>query len=163
MWSVGIGCRAVLYEVAPQAPLNGIEQSGWKLVYDDKPNEIGQAAEGLHHVMDLVHSLGMVLGKSTDAGAPIGDVIPGMPAARAGLAPGMTLVAVNGKKFTQEVLSDALKMQKSVQLLIENIGYYKTFTVNYEDSARSPHLVRNDAVPDLLSKIIKPLSSSPRH
>ncbi|HEX2571914.1 MAG TPA: M61 family peptidase [Polyangia bacterium] len=151
--------RERVYEVTPRLSLNGIEQGGWKLVYSDKPNELDQAAEGLFHHMDLTHSLGMVLGKGGDGGTAIGDVIPGMPAAQAGLAPGMTLIAVNGKKYTPEVLGDALKGQSSVQLLIENVGYYKTYTLNYKDASRSPHLMRDVATPDALSEIIKARSA----
>jgi predicted metalloprotease with PDZ domain len=154
--------RARVYEVTPRLPLHGIEQGGWKLIYNDKPNELGQAAEGLFHFMDLTHSLGMVLGKGNDAGTPIGDVVPGMPAAQAGLAPGMRLIAVNGKKFSPEVLGDALKGQTTVQLLIENVGFYKTYTLNFKDASRSPHLMRDMATPDLLSEIIRPRSVPPK-
>lgn len=148
-----------VYKLTPRLPLSGLEHSGWKLTYNDKPNDLMQAAEGQYRFMDLIHPLGMVLGKSNDAGTPIGDVTPGMPAAQAGLAPGMTLIAVNGKKFSPEVLGDALKGQTTVQLLVENVGYYKSYTLNYKDPSRWPHLMREMTAPDLLGEIIKPRST----
>ena len=39
----------------------------------------------------------------------ITDTIEGMPAAVAGIGPGMKLIAVNGRQYSPEVLRDALK------------------------------------------------------
>jgi predicted metalloprotease with PDZ domain len=154
--------RQRVYSLAPQAPLAGIEQGGWRLEYSAEPNEIEQAVETQFHFIDLQNSLGLVL-KPEKSLAGIVDVVPGMPAAGAGIAPGMTLIAVNGRQFSPEVLSDALKSRKPLQLLIENIGYYRTYALNYTGGPRHPHLVRNPSVPDLLSAIIKPKSLRPQH
>jgi predicted metalloprotease with PDZ domain len=146
-----------VYAVAPRAPLGGIEQGGWRLVYNDTPNELLQAGEKFAHGVDLTDSLGMVIRqeKHEDEGT-IEDVIPGMAAAAAGIAPGMRLVAVNGRKWSPEVLISALRSRKPLQLLVENIGYYKTCTVNYEGGPRFPHLERVAGRPDVLGDIIKP-------
>jgi predicted metalloprotease with PDZ domain len=148
--------RQRVYALAPRAPLGGIEQGGWRLVYTDKPNEIARAAESQFHFLDLEHSLGLRLTLNGDKGATVGDVVPGMPAPAAGIAPGMTLLAVNGRKFAPEILRDALQSKQPLQLLVENVGYFKTYTVAYADGPRSPHLVRDASAPDLLSEIIKP-------
>ena len=72
----------------------------------------------------------------------------------------MKLVAVNGRKFSKEVLGDALRAGKNssapLELLVENTEYYKTFKVDYHDGEKFPHLVRDETRPDLLSDIIKP-------
>jgi hypothetical protein len=68
----------------------------------------------------------------------------------------MKLVAVNGRKWSPEVLISALRARKPLQLLVENIGYYKTCTVNYEGGPRFPHLERVEGRPDVLGDIIKP-------
>jgi predicted metalloprotease with PDZ domain len=83
-----------------------------------------------------------------------------MPAAQAGIGPGMKLIAVNGRKFSAEILRDTLRQGKSgssaLQLLVENTEYYKTFKLDYHGGEKYPHLVRDEATPDLLSDIIKP-------
>jgi predicted metalloprotease with PDZ domain len=83
-----------------------------------------------------------------------------MPAAVAGIGPGMKLVAVNSRQYTPEVLRDALKAGKNgtapLELLIENTDYYKTYKIDYHGGERYPHLVRDDSKPDLLTEIYKP-------
>ena len=106
--------------------------------------------------MDLTSSIGMVIRqeKHEDEGTIV-DVIPGMAAAAAGIAPGMKLVAVNGRKWSPEVLLASLKARAPLQLLVENIGYYKTYSLNYADGPRFPHLEQNQGQADVLGEIIK--------
>jgi predicted metalloprotease with PDZ domain len=140
----------------PGAPLGGIEASGWKLVYDETPSELFRADESdREHVGAGLYSLGLALHKD----GAIGDTIEGMPAAKAGIGPGMKLIAVNGRKFSADVLRDALRSAKSnsspIELLMENATYYKTFNVEYHGGEKYPHLVRDPSKPDTLSEIIK--------
>ena len=71
----------------------------------------------------------------------------------------MTLVAVNGRKFSPTILRDALRKGKessdALELLVENTEYYKTFKLDYHGGEKYPHLVRDESKPDLLSDIIK--------
>jgi predicted metalloprotease with PDZ domain len=46
-----------IYELAPRAPLLGIENSGWTLIYDANVNETEQD----EHSVNLIYSLGMVV------------------------------------------------------------------------------------------------------
>ncbi|HLK31984.1 MAG TPA: hypothetical protein VKT29_02775, partial [Terriglobales bacterium] len=148
--------QARVMAVAPRAPLGGIEQGGWRLVYNDTPNELLQAGEQFRHGVDLSASIGMVIHqeKKEEEGTIV-DVIPGMPAAEAGIAPGMKLVAVNGRKWSPEVLLTVLRARTALQLLVENIGYYKTYSVNYNGGPQFPHLERIQGRPDVLGEIIK--------
>jgi predicted metalloprotease with PDZ domain len=139
----------------PGAPLAGLEGSGWKVVYDDTPSEMGSSAESLYHFVDAAYSIGLDL--RDDGG--ITDTIEEMPAAKAGIGPGMKLVAVNGRKFSTEVLRDALRAGKNssepLELLVENTDYYQTYKLDYHGGERYPHLVRDESKPDLLSDILK--------
>jgi predicted metalloprotease with PDZ domain len=139
----------------PGAPLGGIEGSGWKVVYDETPSEMERGAEGAFHFVDVAYSLGLHL---NDDGA-ITDTIEGMLAAKAGIGPGMKLIAVNGRKFSTEVLHDALKTGKAsslpLELLVENTDYYKTYELDYHGGEKYPHLVRDESKPDLLTDILK--------
>ncbi len=87
----------------------------------------------------------------------IPDTIEGMPAAQAGIGPGMKLVAVNGRQYSADVLRDALKAGKGsaapLELLVVNTDYYKTYKLNYHGGERYPHLVRDDSKADLLTEI----------
>ncbi len=139
----------------PGAPLGGIEGSGWKVVYDETPSEMERGAEGAFHFVDVAYSLGLEL---NDDGT-ITDTIEGMLAAKAGIGPGMKLVGVNGRKFSTDVLHDALKAGKNssepLELLVENTDYYKTYKLDYHGGEKYPHLVRDESKPDLLTDILK--------
>jgi predicted metalloprotease with PDZ domain len=140
----------------PGAPLGGIEGSGWKLVYDDTPSPLMQAEEGDRGSVNAAFSIGLWL----KADGLVTDTVEGMLAARAGIGPGMKVVAVNGRKFSKEVLGDTLRAGKNssapLELLVENTEYYKTYKLDYHDGEKFPHLVRDETKPDLLSDIIKP-------
>lgn len=142
----------------PDAPLGGITNGGWKLVYDDNPSELTKDLEKDRHSVDARFSIGLAL---EDKGE-IRDVIMDSIAWKAGIAPGMELVAVNGRKFTPDILREALRAGKgngsSLELLVLNGDFYKVVTLNYHDGEKYAHLVRDESKPDILSDIIKPLA-----
>ena len=121
-----------------------------------------KALEVSRKTTNLEFSLGLILDSETGL---VQDVVFGKPAAEAGIAPGMTLVAVNGRAWTPEVIHEALKAGKNntdaLELLIRNTGYYSTVRVPYHEGDRYPHFVRNDR-PDLLGNIIRPHAASMR-
>jgi predicted metalloprotease with PDZ domain len=139
----------------PGAPLTGIERSGWKLVYDDNPSELIKSQREVNKGIDAAYSVGLVLGEN----GYISDTIEGMPAAKAGIGPGMKVVAVNGRRFSPDIFSDALKAGKGgsepFELLIENTEYFKLYKLDYHDGAKYPRLVRDESRPDVLSEILK--------
>jgi len=140
----------------PGAPLGGLENSGWKLVYDDAQSELSRIQERQREGVDASHSIGLLLEEDGD----VIDTIEGMPAARSGIGPGMRIIAVNGRRFSADVLHDALKAGKNssdpLELLVENTEYYKMYRLDYHGGEQYPHLVRDEAKPDLLADIIKP-------
>jgi len=87
------------------------------------------------------------------------DTIEGMMAAKGGIGPGMKVVGVNGRRFSGDVLHEAVKSAKSgsdpIELLVENTDYYKTVKLEYHEGEKYPHLVRDESKPDLLGDIIK--------
>jgi predicted metalloprotease with PDZ domain len=139
----------------PGAPLGGIQGSGWKLVYDENPSEMLSGSAAMSHFVPAAFALGLELRE--DGG--INDTIEGMLAAKAGIGPGMKVVAVNGRRFSPEILRDAIKAAKTgtapIELLVENTEYYKTYKLDYHAGETYPHLVRDDSKPDLLSDILK--------
>ena len=139
----------------PGAPLGGIEGSGWKLVYDDSRSDYDRAWEEEHRGIDASFSIGLLAGED----GTIQDTIEGLPAARAGIGPGMKIVAVNGRRFTIQVLRDALAAGKTsrepLQLILENTDYFRTFNLDYHDGEKYPHLVRDESKTDQLTDITR--------
>lgn len=142
----------------PGAPLGGIVNGGWKVAYDEKSSELTKNLERTRHAIDARFSIGL----SLDDKGVIHDVIINSVAWKAGVAPGMELVAVNGRKFTPDILREALKAAKgngpNVELLVTNGDFYRTVALNYHDGEKYAHLVRDESKPDILSEIIKPLA-----
>lgn len=144
----------------PGAPLGGLENSGWKLVYNDTPNDNRAASEVAERLTDSQFSLGIVVhDPGNDNGGEIIDVIPGSPAAQAGIAPGMKLVAVNGRRWNPDELRAAIRHAKDgsepIEMLIENQDFFHTYRVDYHGGEQYPHLQRIEGKPDLLSEIAK--------
>jgi predicted metalloprotease with PDZ domain len=137
----------------PGGPLAGLEGSGWKLVYDESPSYLTQARDRAYKTIDAHYSLGLFL--TEDGG--IQDAVEGMVAAKAGIGPGMKIVAVNGRRFTKEVWHDAIKAAKTdsapMELIVENADYFRTVKLDYHDGEKYPHLVRDESKPDLLTEI----------
>jgi predicted metalloprotease with PDZ domain len=143
--------------VAPVAPLGGIERGGWKLFYNNEPSEVEKAYEEHGKTIDATASIGLLI-SATDG--RIIDTIHDMMSANAGIGPGMKLIAVNGRKFTPEVFRDALMAGKNskepLQLLVENSDYYRMFSLDYHGGPMYPHLMRVANKPDLFTQIFAP-------
>jgi len=105
---------------------------------------------------DFTYSLGISVGKDGE----IGDVLWDGPAFKAGISPGMTVVAVNGHDYNSDALKDAVTAaaadkNQSVELLVKNFDEYKTVRIDYHDGLKYPHLVRDTGKPDTLGVLLK--------
>jgi predicted metalloprotease with PDZ domain len=147
-----------VYSVNSRAPLGGIEGGGWKLVYRDTRSDMVKNVEATSKGTDLSFSIGLSL---KEDGAIL-DVIPGLPAERAGIGPGMKLLAVNNRRWKPELLRTAIKDAKSdtasVELLVENGDVFKICRLEYHGGERYSHLERNGTKRDWLTEIAKPRS-----
>lgn len=136
--------------------IGGVEAHGWKLVYTDKPSDAIKAAESFRHTADLMYSLGLSIGKE----GAINDVLWDSPAFKAGISPGMTIVAVNGHSYDPDAIKDAVTASakdssQPVELLVKNFDEYKTVRIDYHGGLKYPHLERDTSKPDTLSQLIK--------
>ena len=143
----------------PTPPLAGIEAAGWRLIYNDKPNAYIAAQESAHKSSYFNSSLGFTVRE----GDAIGDVIPGSPAARAGVPAGGKIVAVNGRRFSREGLQDVVKASVAnsapIELIVESGEFFTTYRIDYHGGARYAHLERVEGKPDLLEQLGRPLTS----
>jgi predicted metalloprotease with PDZ domain len=137
------------------APLSGITGSGWKLAYGDSMPAMLRSQEAVGKTVDVRFSIGLTV---AEAGR-INDVIPGSPADRAGVAPGASLVAVNGRRFSREVLREAIRDARGgsrpAELLVENGEFFTTHRLEYDGGERYPRLERDPAAADLLAEILR--------
>jgi len=138
---------------SPHAPMNGLTADGWKLVYDDTPNTTIKANEERGKFKDASYSLGLILLED----GTIRDAILGLPAANAGIGPGMKVIAVNGRRWKPEGLDAALQEKTSpIELLVENNDTFRTYAVDYQGGPRYPHLIRDEEKPDGLAAVLAP-------
>ncbi|HXW18667.1 MAG TPA: hypothetical protein VEJ39_10210, partial [Candidatus Acidoferrales bacterium] len=151
-----------LTSTSPHAPLGGIENGGWKLVYNEAPNDVQSASEEATHRLDLRDSIGLLV----DEEGGVADVIHGGPSYAAGFGPGMRIVAVNGRQFSVEAIGQAIEKAKlsadPISFLVANGPYVKALTVDYHGGLRFPHLERVESQPDLLGDIAKPHATQER-
>ena len=146
-----------IYAVRVAPPLGGLTRAGWKLVYTDQPNAYLKAAEAQRKFHDGAASIGFVVGRD---GALL-DVQHDGPTFQAGLAPGMKLVVVGDRVYSNDALREAITAAKGdtapIRLTVENQGHVYTVEVNYHGGLRYPHLARIPGTPDYLDRILSPL------
>jgi predicted metalloprotease with PDZ domain len=139
----------------PGAPLGGLAGSGWKLVYDEFPSELDRAQGADGKSMNARYSLGLLLGND----GVVKDTIEGMLAAKAGIGPGMKIVAVNGRRITSDVWRDAIRASKTssspIEVIVENTDYFRAVKLDYHGGEKFPHLIRDESKPDLLTEIFR--------
>jgi len=148
-----------VYEIAPRADLAGIEQAGYRLVYQGEPS----ASEGRRgQNVDVWYSLGMTLGRD----GTIGDIQHGGVADRAKLGPSEKVISIAGKPYSSEAVLSALTAAKGssqpIQVVVQNDVSERTVDLDYHDGPRYPTLVRGDR-PDYLKDILAPLTTAPAH
>ncbi len=139
----------------PGAPLGGIEGSGWKLMYDEYASELDRAQDRDGKAINAHYSVGLVAGSDGE----IRDTVEGMVAAKAGIGPGMKIVAVNGRRFSPDAWHDAIHAAKTspspIELIVENTDYFRVVKLDYHGGEKYPHLVRDESKPDLLTEIYR--------
>ena len=145
-----------VYGVRREPPIEWIERGGWRLTFtEEKPPSL-KSREEVDDIADERHSLGFLLRKD----AFVLDVFSGSPAAKAGLAPGMTIVAVNGRRYDRKLLETALREAKAgkgpIEILAENAEFFHTYKVDWTGGERYPRLERVEGKPDTLSEVLKP-------
>ena len=149
-----------LYQVAMHAPLAGITNGGWKLIYNDKPNTQIRIGDHTGKSVDFSYSIGAILKED----GSVLDVNPNFEAARAGLAPGMKIASVNGRTWSIDALHEAIAAAKTtttpIALVVDNGSFTDAYKLNYHGGERYPHLERDASRPDVISDVTKPRRSS---
>ena len=151
-------------KVNPRADLTGIEHGGYKLLYQDKPNpsERTLAAVSGRRIgggPDCWYSIGLRIGGD----GAITDVRWNGPADKASLAPGMKIMAVNGRIYSPDTLREAIRDAKGnmqpIRLIVQADSFVSNVEIDYHEGERYPVLVRVEGTPAYLDDITKPLTT----
>ena len=145
-----------VFDIAPKAPLEGITEGGYKLVYTDEPTKWIKSGEKQRKYTDLTYSGGMTIGSD----GKVGSVLWGSAAFNAGLTIGSEIVAVNGRKYDSDALKTAIKAAAgngpAPELLIHNGEVYRTVKLDWHGGLRYPRLEKVGTAPGTLDALLAP-------
>jgi predicted metalloprotease with PDZ domain len=145
-----------VFDIAPKAPLEGITEGGYKLVYTSEPTKWIKSAEKQRKYTDLTYSGGLTIGSD----GKIGSVLWGSAAFNAGLTIGSEIVAVNGRKYDGDALKTAIKAAagngSAPELLIHNGEVYRTVKLDWHGGLRYPRLEKVGTAPGTLDALLAP-------
>ena len=140
---------------SPEPPLDGLRRGGWEVTYKDTAGELFKTHDSEDKVINLTCSIGLQLKED----GTVVDVIPGMAADKAGVGPGMKLLAINDRRWASERLHQAVAATQDSKgklvFLLENEDYFKSFTLDYSGGEKYPRLKRTEGKPDVLGEIFK--------
>lgn len=146
--------RTRILEPNAPAPLEGITRGGYRLVWREQPNAYDVSRTG-GRSLDLSYSLGLVV-----AGGRVASVLWDGPAFGRGIRPGATIVAVNGRDYSDDELRNAITANKDgrapIRLLVHDGKSYRDVTIDYRGGLRFPHLERTGAGPAPLDLLLQP-------
>jgi predicted metalloprotease with PDZ domain len=154
--------RTLVYELHPQVPLAGFTQGGYKLVYNDTQPPWDKPTHFSRFGASFATSIGFILKHS----GTIADVQWDSPAFKAGIVPGMQIVAVNGNAMggngdSADVVKDAIlqaeKSSQPIHFVVKKDGTVRNIDVDYRGGLRYAHLERIPGTPDLLDAILAPV------
>ena len=132
----------------------GLGRAGWQLIYTSTPTETFLQDEADAGVINLDASIGAQIRPNGN----VRSVSWNGPAFRAGLAPDIHVVAVNGQPFSSAVLLSAITDSASspLRLTLQDGETRRDVIVPYAGPLRYPHLERVPNTPDRLRSLLDP-------
>ena len=140
------------------APLAGIEKGGYRLVWKAEPNPYDKARMADGKVLNLFHSVGVVIDKDGKILSCRWD----SAAFNAGLVPGMKIVAVDGTAYDADTMKTAITdaiSTRPLELIYQHGDKVLSLSIPYHDGLRWPWLER--AGPPDVSSGTKLLAETP--
>jgi predicted metalloprotease with PDZ domain len=155
--------RRHLDTTGTEALLAGLQSVGWQLTYSPEKNSYIETRQKRRKTIERQWSIGVTISDKDEDKGTIIDTVEDRAAAQAGAGPGMKLIAVNGRRYSAEVLDAAIaaahETRKPIELMLESGDYYRAISVAYFDGARYPHLARSDDRLDILAEVLKARSN----
>jgi predicted metalloprotease with PDZ domain len=148
--------RARVYGVAPQAPLEGITEGGYRLTFTDQPTKWIKSGEKENKNIELTYSGGLVVGSDGKVAAVLWD----SAAFNAGITVGAQIVAVNDRNFSPDSLKSAIKAAAdngpAPDLLIHDGEVYRTAKLDWHGGLRYPRLEKTGKGQGTLDALLAP-------
>jgi len=138
-----------------ELPTKFVEWLGYRLRYTNERTAFLKRTEKNLKKVFVLDSVGLsVMNTGT-----VDEVVPGSPADKAKMAPGMDIVGVNGFKFSDDRLRDGIAdsvVRKNVTFLVLQGEEFREIKVDYSGGSRYLELEKNADRPDRLSEILEP-------
>ncbi|HEX2764976.1 MAG TPA: peptidase M61, partial [Allosphingosinicella sp.] len=141
-----------------RAPLEGINEGGYRLVFTDTPTDWFKAGEKKSKTVDLTYSGGF---SAMAADGKVTSVIWDGPAFNAGLSVGSRILAVNGRTFEPDGLKGAIRAaagsKEPVRLLVQSGDLFRTLDLDWHEGLRYPRLQPTAGGKGTLDALLAPL------
>jgi len=144
-----------VYSIAPEAPVEGITDGGYRLIYTSEPTAWTKSLEMKGKNTDLTYSGGFVVGND----GKVSSVLWDSAAFNAGITVGSQIVAVNGRTFDMDGIKQAIRDANggaSPQLLVHDGDLYRTVALDWHGGLRYPRLERTGKEPGTLDALLAP-------
>lgn len=139
-----------------ETPKAGFDMGGYTLVYGETPNSTTKEIEKGLKGVDQTYGVGLAVKNEGD----ITTVIWESPAFQAGLAVGMSIVAVNGIEFSGEqfkaALTQARASKKPIELVVRQGKTYRDISLDYSLGLRYPRLLKTGEGDGNLDRLLQP-------
>lgn len=141
---------------AANAPLGGIAQGGYRLVYTEDPSPFFKDKENRAKEIDLSFSIGASIGK----GGKINTIVWDSPMFKAGLTTAAEIVAVNGVAYADAALKAAITAAKGgtvpIRLTVKSGDRVWDVPLNWNGGLRYPTLQKIGADDTSLDRLLAP-------
>ncbi|MES2120141.1 MAG: peptidase M61 [Pseudomonadota bacterium] len=145
-----------VYDVAPKAPLEGINEGGYKLVFTAEPTKWWKNGEKDSKSSNFTYSGGFSVGND----GKVGTVIWDSAAFNAGIVTGDQILAINGRGYDMDSMKNAIKAAAgqgpAPQLLIKAGDVYRTVSLDWHGGLRYPRLQKVGTGPGTLDALLAP-------
>jgi hypothetical protein len=119
--------------VASHAPVGGITNGGWKIVYNDKPNTQMRIGDHSRKSIDLSFSIGAMLKERRHRDGCESEPGSGTSGTRAR----NENLTVNGRTWSGDTLHEAITTAKTtttpIELSVDNGSFTNVYRLNYHD------------------------------
>jgi predicted metalloprotease with PDZ domain len=143
-------------ETAANAPLEGINRGGYRLVYTEDPTPFFRDKERRAGEIDLSFSVGLTIAK----GGKVNTVVWDGPAFTAGLTSAAEIVAVNGRVYSDQAMLDAVSAAKGgnepIRVIVRSGSRVREIPIMWNGGLRYPRLVKASAGDSSLDLLLRP-------
>lgn len=140
-----------------EAPLDWIERGGYRLAYTETPSDYFKSREKDREMLDLTYTIGITVGKAGE----ISGVAWDSPLFNEGVTTGTTIVAIDGRAYSDDDVKGAITAAKAskrpIKLLLKKGDLYRTVDLPYYEGLRYPTLEKVGAGPSTLDALLAPL------